>query len=536
VLVLTLLPVYSLAPAVVQCRFGWSSTAAFLAPAGSGWGFALAVIGGLCIGGAPSCALVVLGASRRVVVLGSSLHIRSLCVWRVTAAALVCGATLAILVIFNAGFVLLEESTEVSDKMKIVVLVLFAMLHEIVDGFATPYIVSVVVIVATDTRPALGGVHPSAVFAAAVAVGAANSVLAPVIALLGVGDGCFRDQLFESPVPVETSVDVPYCTGPAFPFTEAQCLSLNWQWVSMPVGVSFTPPFRFDGERCISSVITLYTPAYLVAFAIRILYYPAVAWWLARRGIPWTVRVRCIGSTLCRCPLKIITAVRRLVDARRDETHDSDMVIADGSARADAALAPIDTQQERMRSPTSVCATLKSRKNRVPEVLDAIGPATERFNLLVIATGPGMFAPAVAAGAVLTLASVRLLEWSLVRRFGPNSFKPNHTHIQKNSTHCIQEPAHTSHPLPLVCVVMLLLFNTISLCVILSASGLGWAGWAASAVNWMALGVSCWRSWENLCGRASVIKSTSGLIDMPIELTEMLISPEYDTNETEYQG
>jgi hypothetical protein len=274
VLVATLLPVYATAKSVVECRFGWSSTAAFLAPAVGadvGWGYAVAMVGGLCIGGAPACVLIVIGASRGVVAVGGSVHFQYLrtLLWRWTAATLVCAVTLVVLVGINAGFVLLEESSHASGDVKYAVVLVYALLHEIVDHFLSPYIVLAVVTMAS-TGTSTGGVRPSAVFAAVVAVEMTNSVLAPVIALLGASDGCLRGKLLPSPEPIGASVNVGYCTNTIFS-TENDCVQIGgYQWLTLPV-VSYAPPFRFNSEQCISSIITLYTPEYLVIFALRIL-------------------------------------------------------------------------------------------------------------------------------------------------------------------------------------------------------------------------------------------------------------------------
>jgi hypothetical protein len=78
---------------------------------------------------------------------------------------------------------------------------------------------------------------------------------------------------------------------------------------------------------------------------------------------------------------------------------------------------------------------------------------------------------------------------------------------------------------------MLLLFNTIYLDLLLEASGLGWAGWTVSVVNSVALSMS-W-SWDNLCSREGpmINKPTSGHVDVPFELTEMLLPPEHDDDD-----
>ena len=86
-------------------------------------------------------------------------------------------------------------------------------------------------------------------------------VLAPVLAQLGVSEGCYRDRFFRSPEPVQTSVQVGYCTVLGH-FTPSDCIAVdvNGQWLTYPAGATYTPPFRFDAERCISSIITVYTP------------------------------------------------------------------------------------------------------------------------------------------------------------------------------------------------------------------------------------------------------------------------------------
>ena len=297
-LAMTLLPVFSTAVSLLECRYWWPTTAAFLAPAAGShvtWGFAVAVIGGLSIGGGSACTLIAVGACFNIGAVGKSTTLQYVRMWRVLAASFVCLVILAILIGLNAGLVFIEESPKTSGAVRYVVALVFAVLHEVVDYVLTPLIVTVVVMIAIRTSGS--GARPSDVFAAAVGVEVANSVLAPVVALLGVSEGCFRDQLFSHPESVETFVDVGYCTVfgricptcPTFAIqNEETCIGFGGAWLTYPVGVSYTPPFRFDGGRCISSIITLYTPEYLVIFALRIIVYP-LGWWMARRGTPWIV-------------------------------------------------------------------------------------------------------------------------------------------------------------------------------------------------------------------------------------------------------
>jgi hypothetical protein len=143
----------------------------------------------------------------------------------------VCAATLAVLVGLNAGFIFLEQSPHVSGPAKDVIVLVFALLHEVVDHVASPLIVSVVVVASASARSRKSGLHSSTIFVAAVAVEVANSVLAPVIAQLGFSDGCYRDKLFARPEPIATSVNVQYCTG-LDKTSAASCQNYGFQWLT----------------------------------------------------------------------------------------------------------------------------------------------------------------------------------------------------------------------------------------------------------------------------------------------------------------
>jgi hypothetical protein len=161
----------------------------------------------------------------------------------------------------------------------------------------------------------------------------------------------------------------------------------------------------------------------------------------------------------------------------------------------------------------------------VLETLHAIEPVTHRINLLAIVAGPGMFSPSVAVAGVASLVCLRLCEWALDRRFGSEG-----AHGQSHGPALV----HAVHPMPLTCVAILLLINTIYLVVLLSTSQLAWAGWTASAVSWLMFVASCWWSWGSLCGSVAQRTSTSrgrGRVEAPIELTELLLHPQDDESD-----
>ncbi|MEC7456409.1 MAG: hypothetical protein VYE42_00130, partial [Actinomycetota bacterium] len=356
-IVVVLIPVYTRAPAFLSCRHGWSSTAAFLQPAD--WRVAVALVGGLLVGGGSACGLVVAGTPTfdRVAAGMSWRNIRSV--------ALVYVVVAAVLVGLNVGFIFLEESPHASGSAKHAAVVFFALLHELVDHIMVPLIVSAMALTTgTHTRP-------TPVFVAAVVIEVTNSVVAPVIAQLIASEGCFRDQLFSSPTAVSASVTVAFCNNGTYT-TESECGFWSWSWFSYPVGVSYTPPFQFDGSRCLSSIITLYTPEYLVIFAIRMLFYP-FAWWLARRGTPWVVAG-------LQPPVLLASA---FVNGRN-------RLLCKPSAATDGVV----------------------RADGVVEILHSIEPATHCFNLLVIAVCPGMFAPVIAVAALVTLGCRHVVFWA----------------------------------------------------------------------------------------------------------------------------
>ena len=362
--------------------------------------------------------------------------------WRkIRSVALVYVVVAAVLVGLNVGFIFLEESPHASGSAKHAAVVFFALLHELVDHIMVPLIVSAMALTTgTHTRP-------TPVFVAAVVIEVTNSVISPVIAQLIASEGCFRDQLFSSPTAVSASVTVAFCGNTSYT-TESACNLNGWPWNSYPVGVSYTPPFQFDGSRCLSSIITLYTPEYLVIFAIRMLFYP-FAWWLARRGTPWVVAG-------LQPPVLLASA---FVNGRN-------RLLCKPSAATDGAV----------------------RADGVVEILHSIEPATHCFNLLVIAVCPGLFAPVIAVAALVTLGCRHVVFWALDSKIPPP-----------------ESPKHAVHALPVACVGIMLAIESIYLMVILAVTGLGWAGYSIVVLNWIALTVAVlWRHSKQAAQRSDL--------------------------------
>ena len=95
---------------------------------------------------------------------------------------------------------------------------------------------------------------------------------------------------------------------------------------------------------------------------------------------------------------------------------------------------------------------LRIRADSVLETLHAIEPATHRFNLLVIAAGPGMLSPVVAIAAVVSLVCLHMWEWALDHRYGGSSHNGgSDSQRHRHNTTSVQM-AHTMHPLPIDCV------------------------------------------------------------------------------------
>jgi Leucine-rich repeat (LRR) protein len=475
-----LIPVYVSSPSMIECRDGWSVTVAFLQPGDfnstleNRWTIVSAVVGAFFLGGITLTVLLVIGHRDQLVATGRDAR-RSVTgattarVGGVMSAviALVATCTLvAILVGINVSFVLLQESSELEGRTKTFVVAAFAVIHDVINLVICPVAVA-----------ALAGVlktsEPMYVLLIATSVALCNSLLAPMIGLLLSSDGCFHNKFFGSNPSVSSSVNVPSCIGLGLD-SSGQCVVLaNYTLVT-----SYTEPFEFSGERCLSSIVVLYTPEYLFIFAIRVMMFP-VAWWLARVGKPWLLagtRVRNLND-------KFSAAMARLLRVRRNQPAS-----ADGDASAQAA---------RRASEPALQALA---------VLHSMEPVIQTLNLLSIAMCFGMLSPLVAVGALAVFVNL----WSLSAALGePNSQGADDSKAtatvdddvtsdmyggSENGSNTITAPA-PSHRFPAVCFACLLVVHSVYTAVLMSVGGTAPIGWVVVAANWLIFGGAwLWRT------------------------------------------
>eukprot|EP00035_Acanthoeca_spectabilis_P003639 m.94478 g.94478 ORF g.94478 m.94478 type:complete len:918 (+) comp12253_c0_seq1:257-3010(+) len=227
-LIVAVLPVYITAHGLVDCRYGWSATAAFLVPytdsnAGH-WVVGPLIVGAFGFGGVLLPVLVLVGRKAGLVATGSGVHVsmnnpyidangpaEDRLGWRQTAFSLFVVTTTLLLLLastlgINVVFVLLQESSRLNSASKSVLLVVFSIIHDLINHFAGPLAVTTVARVASVA-------HPGFVISASVAFVLTNSLVAPMLALLLVSTGCFRDKLFGSEPTVSTSVSMATCVG-----------------------------------------------------------------------------------------------------------------------------------------------------------------------------------------------------------------------------------------------------------------------------------------------------------------------------------
>ena len=397
----------------------------------------------------------------------------------------------------NIGFVLLEEdSTAIAVQAKRATTVMFGIVHEVFDHLLSPW-------VTWRIMSLIPGGHnsPTTVHTLVVAIELVTSVVAPLVAFVFASDGCLLQDIIPATIDA-TTVDIPrrYCN------IFHQNLD-GWQtggcevFANATVRIEYTAPWEFDGERCIASVIMLYTPAYLMVFAIRTLMLGPL--WLLQYKYPWLVTPGLLGA----------------------DDDDEDGAPMTGAARAhrNLMLHRIRVQIESntfglnsiaiglcagMASPVIALASLLclTAKPVIVSVLEDIyehgsDPASPATNTITLKTFKGTAARAL--GAPL---KVRLLsEYDNVGPGGGLDYDHSCPEGDRSDSQIGLEdggiytsPSSVSHdepvqafPVPIRCTGLLLFFQSVYATVFLYAAGLTWGGPIAAMVTWSWFGILC---------------------------------------------
>jgi hypothetical protein len=531
ILVLVLLPVYATANTVLVCRYGWATTAAFLQPWTGGslrgmWVVGVATVGAIGLGGVLLPAVVMAGRPTHVrpelVTFGSAhttesrrTSIRGQVA--VTAGVLVVAAAL---VMINVAFVLLQESQSLSGASKTTVLVVFSLIHDGINHFAGPVLVSLLATV-------LKAPSSNVVITASTALVLTTSLVAPMVALLLASTGCFKDK-FAPPVTDTSTIDVQYCEVSLRSGTGPTATATCRQFQSYPVHTSFTQPFVFDGGRCVSSIIVLYTPEFLFIFAIRVLLYP-MTWWLASKGVPWVVAgFRPAGVKLeafYARQSRMLSGCGRSTASRRKTPSLS----AQTPSLSDARVEDADD---------SGC-TAERHHIQALRTLHAAEPMVQVYGLLAIAVCYGPLAPVVAVGACAVVGVLLAVTWALGEptSSGCTADDLSQAVADSNSMSSIPPERHPlDNPLPIVCIGLLLVVHTLYMVVLLSASAFAVGGWTASVISWtLFVAVCVWRRREQRRladeGYTTDVRSDKGVAPAPAKLnhlTEPLLTLDSD--------
>jgi hypothetical protein len=150
---------------------------------------------------------------------------------------------------------------------------MFACVHELLDHLVSPQVVKWIIKLIPDASSRVQTAHTWIV-----GVELAASLAGPLLAFVFASEGCLLRYVIPSATsPTTTIVERTYCALTAAASDGEECLQNS----TVAAAVSYVAPFEFSGERCVSSVITIYTPAYLYLIGLRLLLlYPL--WWIRR--------------------------------------------------------------------------------------------------------------------------------------------------------------------------------------------------------------------------------------------------------------
>lgn len=435
VLNIILLPVYVTTDAVMDCQYGWISSAAFREPwtgslTGKGsWIVSTLVVGGFMLGGALLTVFMVVGRASGLVGASSSKQPSAKLSNAVVNAILVAYTiiVLTVLVGINICFVLSQESPSVPARAKTTLRVVFGVLHDVINLAFQP-------IAVTTLAKKVGSASPRFVLPATLAFSLTNSLVAPIAGLLLSSQGCFQG-VFLPASSVSTSANITRC------YFETGCGSQQDENILPPFEVltlttTYTVPFVFNSDRCISSIITLYTPQFFFIFTVRIVMI-LVGWWMSKRGTPWLL----VGTRPMRRHFATFVEKRRKVLSR---------------------LTPCQRPEDEVQRAAKLIST------EALNVLHSAEPVVHSLTLLSTAICFGVFSPVVSIGTLgVFLAQVGTL---LVL---PGS----------------NDAGYEDFKIPVMCVCMILALHTLYISVGVVATGIC-GGLVVVAVNWLLIFVA----------------------------------------------
>jgi len=307
----------------------------------------------------------------------------------------------------------------------------------------------------------------------------AASVVAPLVAFAFASEDCLRDVLF--PTEATTTVAVPqqYCTGT---YSDGGGCAAHG---SYSTSVSYTAEFEFDGERCVSSVITLYTPAFLVILALRLLVL-APAWWLTNvHRAPWILA----GTT----PPRFLATSFLAWRPARPGAGDAAAAAALGGGHRDRPHG--DSEDEERRVGDGPAGTADGdRHSPALALLHSLERDTFAINCVAIATCPGVLSPVISLAAFgCLLARPRVFamceDVHAARTAGRERARGDRSPEEHSTGGAAAPPLHQEpprHPLPPGCVAALLVFQTLYVVLFLVVSDFVRAAVAVVVVNWTA--------------------------------------------------
>eukprot|EP00039_Didymoeca_costata_P002402 m.59930 g.59930 ORF g.59930 m.59930 type:complete len:1201 (-) comp11281_c0_seq1:97-3699(-) len=310
--VFILVPIFVTSLASVECRYGWIMTASDLLSHTRngelhGWVLALfvvAILGGLIINGYLVWYGIKEGVVERIqetwkkreplseddlkaqvenLLTRKRAPIQHYCeelprTPSIILASLVVTFAIALPVGVNVGFIRLDESSShvTSSSTKHSLIFVFAILHEAFDTFVSPSLIYLVLALLSPPRVAQNAETDRRrrmfAYRLVTTVELVNSLLAPVIALIIESPYCFHNKNSENSL--QFDIDLANCKV-AFDTNQTDVVYYSEcaRNIESTFLVSSQLPYEFDGAACLSSIIKLYTPAYIAIMALRI-------WWV----------------------------------------------------------------------------------------------------------------------------------------------------------------------------------------------------------------------------------------------------------------